>query len=294
MSVNPDIESKQKDKKKLLTMTLVALGAFALITTGGVMILSKIKKNSTAAEATASQEQFAGQAETSQQLQSECQTSANEISQSENDISAAVDEFKKHVDNCREVYFASEERTQYRNEGMYPDLGIDILTSLAATDKAKALEFMAYLKKLQPWQFYMGPIICDSNNVLNAYEESLKNDEPRVCVKFEEFNDKIYNELKNKNFSILSSTLGFNSVAWLGAGNSDLGCPQRISAIIKTVQSSTTASQIRPVQQKQESTGLNVIFGEGREDDKVVLEFGEVNGCFQLKSAAIASLQSNE
>lgn len=292
--MNSDIESKQKDKKKLLIMTLVALGAFALITTGGAMILSKIKDKSSAADAAGSQEQFAGQAETSQQLQSECQTSANEISQSEDDIAAAVDEFKKHVDNCREVYFASEEKTQYRNEGMYPDLGIDILTRLAATDKARALEFMAYLKKLQPWQFYMGPIVCDSNNVLNAYEESLKNDEPRVCVKFEEFNDKIYNELKNKNFSILSSTLSMSSVAWLGTGNTDLGCPQRISAIIKTVQTSAGSSQIRPIQQKQESTGLNVVFGESSEDDKVVLEFGEVNGCFQLKSAAISGLQSNE
>jgi len=291
--VNQDIEGKQRDKKKLVIMTLVALGAFALITTGGVLILSKIKGKNAAAEAAGSQEQFAGQAETSQQLQSECQNSANEIAKSD-DVQAAIDEYKKHVDNCREVYFTSEEKTQYRNEGMYPDLGIDLLTKLAATDKAKAVEFMTYLKKLQPWQFYMGPIVCDSQNVLNAYDESLKNDEPRICVKFEEFNDKIYNELKNKNFTVLSSTLNSNNVAWLGAGNSDLGCPERISAIVKTVQSSAGASQIRPVQQKQESTGLNVIFGNGTEDDKVVLEFGEVNGCFQLKSAAVAGLQTNE
>jgi hypothetical protein len=291
--VNQDIEGKQRDKKKMVIMTLVALGVFALITTGGVLILSKIKSKNNAAEAAGSQEQFAGQAETSQQLQSECQNSANEIAKSE-DIETAIDEFKKHVENCREVYFTSEEKTQYRNEGMYPDLGVDLFTKLAATDKARAVEFMAYLKKLQPWQFYMGPIVCDSQNVLNAYDESLRNEEPRLCVKFEEFNEKIYNELKNKNFSVLSSTLNSNNVAWLGAGSSDLGCPERISAIVKTVQSSAGSSQIRPVQQKQESTGLNVIFGNGTEDDKVVLEFGEVNGCFQLKSAAVAGLQTNE
>ncbi|MCC2677846.1 MAG: hypothetical protein K0R29_422 [Pseudobdellovibrio sp.] len=291
--MNQDIEGKQRDKKKMVIMTLVALGVFALITTGGVLILSKIKSKNNAAEAAGSQEQFAGQAETSQQLQSECQNSANEIAKSE-DIETAIDEFKKHVENCREVYFTSEEKTQYRNEGMYPDLGVDLFTKLAATDKARAVEFMAYLKKLQPWQFYMGPIVCDSQNVLNAYDESLRNEEPRLCVKFEEFNEKIYNELKNKNFSVLSSTLNSNNVAWLGAGSSDLGCPERISAIVKTVQSSAGSSQIRPVQQKQESTGLNVIFGNGTEDDKVVLEFGEVNGCFQLKSAAVAGLQTNE
>lgn len=291
--MNSDIESKQKDKKKMVIMTLVALGAFALITTGGVVILSKIKGKNNLADVAGSQEQFAGQAETSQQLQSECQTSANEIGKSE-DIAQAIDEYKKHVDNCREVYFTSEEKTQYRNEGMYPDLGIDLLTKLAGTDKARANEFLAYLKKLQPWQYYMGPVICDSQNVLGAYEESLKNEEPRTCVKFEEFNDKIYNELKNKNFSVLSSTLNSNNVAWLGAGTSDLGCPEKISAIVKTVQSSAGTSKIRPIQQKQESTGLNVIFGEGTEDDKVVLEFGEVNGCFQLKSAAVAGLQTNE
>lgn len=274
-------------------MTLVALGAFALITTGGMYFLSKIKSKADAANATGSQEQFAGQVETSQQLQEECQTSADEILRSD-DVVAAVNEYKQHVDNCKEVYFASEEKTQYRNEGMYADLGIDLLTKLGATDKAKAVQFMAYLKKLPPWQYYMGPIICDSNNVLNAYEESLKNEEPRACVKFEEFNEKIYNELKNKNFTVLASTLDANSVAWLGAGTSDLGCPQKISAIIKTVQSAAGASQIRPVQQKQESTGLNVIFGNGTEEDKVVLEFGEVNGCFQLKSAAVAGLQTNE
>lgn len=278
-------------------MTLVALAAFGFITTGGVLILSNIKNKANAVDSGGSQEQFAGQAETSQQLQSECQGSATEIGKNEN-VNAAIDEFKKHVDSCREVYFTTEEKSEnqnkYRNEGMYPDLGIDLLTKLASSDRAKAVEFMSYLKQLQPWQYYMGPIICDSQNVLNAYEEAIKTDEPKTCVKFEEFNDKIYNELKNKNFSVLAATLTNDNVAWIGAGNTDLGCPERISAIVKTVQSSAGASQIRPLEQKQESTDLNVIFGNGTEDEKVVLEFGEVNGCFQLKSAAVAGLQTNE
>jgi hypothetical protein len=169
--VNPDVEERQKDKKKMAIMALIAVLVFAGVSTAGFMFLSKMKSKE--AEASASQEQFAGQAETSQQLQSECQSSANVIAKS-TDIHAAIEEFKKHVDSCREVYFTGEEKTEFRNEGMYPDLSVDLLTKLASTDKAQAVDFLSYLKKLQPWQYYMGPVVCDSQSILNAYEESIK------------------------------------------------------------------------------------------------------------------------
>ena len=275
-------------------MTLAAIAVFAVISTAGFMYLSKIKGQTPGSEAApGNQEQFAGQAETSQQLQTECQNSAMEISKSA-ELRAAVDEYKKHVDSCREVYFTIEEKSQYRNEGMYPDLGVDLLVKLAASDRAQAVSFLDYLKKMQPWQYYMGPIVCDSQNVLSAYEEAIKVSDNKQCVKFAEFNDKIYNELKNKNFSVLASTLATDQVAWLGSANADLGCPEKISSIIKAVQGSIGSSQIRPLEQKQESTGLNVIFRNNAEEDNVVLEFGEVNGCFQLKSAAVAGVQVNE
>jgi hypothetical protein len=289
--VNPDVEERQKDKKKMAIMALIAVLVFAGVSTAGFMFLSKMKSKE--AEASASQEQFAGQAETSQQLQSECQSSANVIAKS-TDIHAAIEEFKKHVDSCREVYFTGEEKTEFRNEGMYPDLSVDLLTKLASTDKAQAVEFLSYLKKLQPWQYYMGPVVCDSQSILNAYEESIKSAEQKTCVKPEEFNDKIYNSLKNKNFSVLSSTLVNNQVAWLGAANSDLGCPERISAIVKAVESAVGSSQIRPPEQKQESTSMNVIFRNGAEEDSVVLEFGDVKGCLELRSATVSGLQVNE
>jgi flagellar basal body-associated protein FliL len=291
--VNQDAENRKKDKKKLAILTVLALVIFAGVSTAGFLFLSKMKGKAAEAAANTSQEQFAGQAETSQQLQSECQASANTITKS-NELRVAIDEFKKHVDSCREVYFTSEEKTEYRNEGMYPDLSVDILTKLASTDKNQAMDFLAYLKKLQPWQYYMGPVVCDSQSILNAYEESIKSADQKICVKAEEFNDKIYNSLKNKNFSVLASTLGNNQVAWLGSANSDLGCPERISSIVKAVESAAGNSQIRPVEQKQESTGMNVIFRNGAEEDSVVLEFGDVKGCVELRSAAVSNLQVNE
>jgi hypothetical protein len=288
-----DFENKQRDKKKLALMTVAALVALAIITTLGIFILKKVKTDSPPSEAGAAQEQFVGQVETSQQLQAECQVSADVLVKSRS-LQEAISEYKKHVDNCKEVYFTIEEKTDFRNEGMYPDLAIDIISKLAVSDKGQAIEFLNYAKKLPAWQYYMGPIVCDSNSVLSAYEEALKNSEEKICVKAEEFSEKIYSELKNKNFSVLSSTLNHNQVVWLGPMNSDVGCPEKISSVIKTVQKSLGNSQIKPAEPKQESTNLNVIFTDNSDDDKVALEFGDVNGCFQLKSATVFGLQINE
>jgi hypothetical protein len=140
----------------------------------------------------------------------------------------------------------------------------------------------------------MGPITCDSKNVLDAYDEAIKSTDQKVCVKAEEFNDKIYNNLKNKNFSVLSSTLANNQIVWLGGANAEEGCPQSISAITKVVENAAKGSQALPVESKQESTHLNVIFRNGSEEDSVVLEFGDVKGCFELRGATVSSLQVNE
>ena len=286
-------DSKEKGKKKLALLTGLAVVALIIISVVGFYVLGRVKKSDLAAANTpnpsATQEQFAGQAETSQQLQTECQNSANAIAKGEN-LQASVDEFKKHVDNCREVYFTGEEKTEFRSEGMYPDLSVDLITKIASANKPQAVEFLTYLKKLPAWQFYMGPIVCDSQAVLAAYEETLNAAGEKVCVKAEEFNDKIYSELKNKNFSVLERTMASVQVAWLSSPETDIGCPEKISNIIKTVQSSISGSQIRPAAQKEESTLTSVAFGNGGDEDKVVLEFGDVKGCFQLKSALVSGI----
>lgn len=289
--MNSERSEQAKDKKKIALMTLVAVVALAAILIGGFVVLSKIKKDDVAS-AVASQEQFVGQAETSQQLQSECQISADAIVKSE-DLQKSLNEFKKHAENCREVYFSVESKQGFRNEGMYPDLSIDLLVKLTAVDKSKSFEFLEYLKKFPPWLMYSGPVSCDSKSVVAAYEEQVKNLEDRVCIKPEEFEEKVYSELKNKNFAVLEKTLSGAEVAWLGLPATDVGCPDKISNIVKTVKSSAANAEIRPPEPKQESTGLLVIFRNG-EEDKVVLEFGDSNGCFQLKSAAVAGLQVNE
>ncbi len=284
--MSPDQEKKSA-KKKLAYLIIGSLIVLAVISTTGIFILSKIKSAAPTASA-GTQEQFAGQAETSQELQAECQKSAVSVSKNEN-LQQAVDEFKKHVENCREVYFTGEEKTKFRNEGMYPDLAIDLLAFLNAENKTTALDFLAYLKTVTPWQFYMGPIVCDSKNIIAAYEESIKPAQEKICVKNADFKTLVFNELKNKNFEVLDRTLMQGSVAWLGSPESDAGCPEKISNIIKTTKQVTEgAVDVKESETVTETKETSVVFRNKSDEDKLVLEFDEVNGCIQLKAALVA------
>lgn len=260
--------------------------------TGAYYILNRIKTDSTAAQT--GQEQFVGGAETSQQLQSECQKSATEIAISPN-LENAVIEFKKHVEPCREVYFSVEKKSQdYRNEGMYPDLVIDLARGLAKADKPKALELLKFAKTLGAWEFNMGPVVCDSKAVVEAYEESLNLPDEKLCIKRAEFKTKLFEELKNKNFSILPKMLPNDKAAWLGVPDSDAGCPEKISSLVKISQNATTGNlSVEEDQQAQETQDLSVVFKSAAED-KLILQFGAQGDCLELKAALVPGLQSNE
>lgn len=291
--MNTEKDSKLSEKKKLLRITLFSVLALGLITSAGMFVLSKVK-NSEPSLSGPTQEQFVGQAETSQQLQSECQNSAFQISNSDN-LKLSVDEYKKRVENCKEVYFVIDEKTKFRNEGMYPDLAIDLLAFLYEDNKANALEFLNYLKTISDWQFYMGPIVCDSKKVIAAYEEAVKSTAEKICLKSSDFNEKIFSELKNKNFSVLENTMVGATVAWLGSPEANAGCPEKISSIIKTAgQVAGATTEIKEVDNVTETKEIGVAFRNKADEDKLVLEFGEVNGCFQLKAALVSGLEANE
>ena len=284
---------RKTSKKKLILLSIIGLVGFALVIMGSVIILSKIKNRTSVAS---TQEQFVGQAQSSDQLQLECQNSANELIQNE-DLKHAFDEYKKHAENCREVYVAtSNESRNYRSEGMYPDLVEDLIKRAQVENKSLALDILKFAKELPAWEFYQGPIVCPSAKVLEAWEELLKSSAEKVCYKTTEFQDKVVGQLKDKNFLVLELLQSPSSVAWLGSPESDTGCPEKLSSIIKISQNATAgAVQIKDLQRVTEQNILSVVFAANTESDKLILEFApQEDGCVKFESALVPNFQTNE
>ena len=290
--MNSSQEQKTADKKRKILLGVGALVFFALVLTGAYFALSKIKIEKTNQQA--SQEQFVGGAETSQQLQAECQKSAIEIS-SGSDVDAVIAEYKKHVESCREVYFTIEKKSsEFRNEGMYPDLVVDIANFAARTNRAKALEFLNFAKTIGSWEFYMGPVVCDSKRVVEAVIESLSLPDEKICIKRENFKKQLLPELQKRNFGIFSKLLPNYKAAWLGLPDSDVGCPEKLSSLI-AISQNATAGQVTPEEDQHnfESLDINVVFKSATED-KLIVQFAQVNECLELKAVLVPGLQSNE
>lgn len=285
-------EQNAAGKKRKILLGVLGAVFIVLIMAGAYYILAKIKVEK--AGVTASQEQFVGGAESSQQLQSECQKSASEISASAN-FETAFAEFKKHAEGCREVYFTGDKKSpQFRNEGMYPDLAVDIAVAAAKSDKSKAMEVLTFAKNLGSWEFYMGPIVCDSKAVLDAYQESLNLPAEKICFKKQDYKKVLFTELKNKNFSVLPKTLPNDKAAWLGLPDADVGCPEKISTLVKLAQNATAGNTlIEEDQQNLESLDISVVY-KSKTEDKLILQFSPVNDCLELKAVLVPGLQTNE
>ena len=290
--MNSTQEQRTANKKRKILLSVGALAFFTLVLAGSYSVLSKIKTEKT--DQQASQEQFVGGAETSQQLQTECQKSALEISSGE-DVDAAIAEYKKHVESCREVYFTVEKKSpEFRSEGMYPDLVVDIANFAARQDRSKALEFLKFAKTLGPWEFYMGPIVCDSKRVVDAVIESLSLPDEKICVKREHFKKQLLPELQNRNFAIFSKLLPNYKAAWLGLPDSDVGCPEKLSSLV-SISRNATVGQVTAEEDhhSRESLDINVVFKSATED-KLIVQFAQVNECLELKAVLVPGLQSNE
>lgn len=287
-------DQPEKPKRKNLKKAALLLAALAMVSLVGYFsyrTLSGLKSKESQRENT--QEQFAGGAQISEQLQSECQKSVEKIS-SLSEAQLMFSEYKQNVENCREVYFNTVKKSKIRNEGMYPDIIVDMAIYAGHSNKPLALEMLNYVKGINPWEFYMGPIVCNSKATIEAYIESLSLDDNKICYKAAD-KERLSLDIKNKAFSILAKSLSNDRVVSIGSPESEEGCPEKISTITKLVQEAAADSMsVEEEQVKDSSTSaINFVF-KSKTEDKVILEFAAVNECLQLQSVLISDLPTNE
>ena len=280
---------EQAEKKKKIIFAATAVIAVLIVVGISYVTLSKIKNNQTDSP-DLSQEQFQTAPELSTALQSECQASAQKIAKL-NNILELEHEFKNHAEPCREVFFAIEDDSQFRKEGMYADLAVDLAHFALKESKDKALEILKFAKSLKPWEFYLGPVSCDSHHVMDAYLESINLPSEKLCIKLSDYTEKLVPELRNKKFNLLKSMLSNAEVVWLGQPESDVGCPEKISAIIDlaTKLSSGNLTVDQTKQSEADSPDL-VLSLKTDGDEKLALVFRPENECLQIRSLLVPNL----
>lgn len=285
-------ENQQKSKKSQILFATASILAIVVVGVVAYFSLSKIKGNQVADAM--SQEQFEGAPTISSQLQSDCQQSAVKISETTN-LEKMETEFRANVENCKDVYFLIDHQTQFRREGMYPDLSVDIAYFIAKTDKNKALALLKFAREMKAWEFYLGPVTCDSQHVLDAYIESFNLPEEKVCYKQADYKNTLFKELQNKNFDIFSKMLTNDQVVWMGQPDSDAGCPEKISSIIQTVKNlSQGAITIEEPQADSGDTNKFNLVIKSAGQEKVTLIFSPLKDCLQLNSILVPDLEVTE
>ncbi len=288
-----DNQNDQKAKVKQIAFVVIACAAVIIVGIIGYLTLSKIKGEHVESEVM-SQEQFETSPVISSNIQSECQQSASKIAQLKK-IEELEFEFKNHVENCREVYFSIEGDSKFRKEGMYADLAVDLAHFALKENKAKAIEILNYAKTLKPWEFYLGPVSCESHHVLSAYLESLELPTDKLCIKTSDYKQKLFSELQSKNFSVFRSMLSNDDVVWMGQPESDVGCPEKISTIIDIVKKLTDGPINIDEPKADPNNGTDIYISlKNNAVEKVGLVFKFENDCLQLKSVLVPNLEISE
>jgi hypothetical protein len=293
MDNNQQQEQAMSRKMKII-FAAASTVAVILVFTIGYILLSRIKNSDNVADAAASQEQFEGSPQISSNLQQECQQSAVKLTTLKK-IEQLESEFEAHASNCRDVFFAIDFQSPFRREGMYPDLAVDLAHQALKDDKNKAHEILNFAKTLKPWEFYLGPVSCDSHHVIDAYIESLDLPTDKLCVKLSDYKTKLIPELQNKNFEIFKKLLANDDTVWMGQPESDMGCPEKISSIIQIVKklSDGPISIDEPKQVSDENTDVYISI-KNKETEKVGLVFHSENECLQIKSILVPNLEVSE
>lgn len=291
---NDDQQQENQGQKKKYQVIFVASSFLALILVGLIAFfaLSKIKENKDLA-AGMSQDQFEGEVQISSQLQAECQSSAVKISKMQ-DAAAMEIEYRQNAENCKDVYFSLETESSIRKEGMFADIVVDIAKKLSNSDLAKAVDLLKFAREIKTWDFYLGPTSCESQQVLDAYIESFSSKEERICIASADIQNKFVSELTNKNVGILSKIAPQNEVVWLGAPESDLGCPEKISSILEIIKKLTTgsiAAEIAPSENESNQVNVNLKLSD-KETITLILQ-GEPN-CLKLNSVLIPNPETAE
>jgi hypothetical protein len=287
-------EPGQPNKNKTITVIVISLIVFAVVLVISMLILSKINEKQDSDPG--SQEQFQGQAQSSEQLQSECQLSARSMAD-ESNIQRAFKEFKKNAEACLDVYVTlDEKKKEFRSEGMYADLSADLIKAAFKTDKKLALEILLFSKQLPEWEFYNGPVVCPSTKVLEAYEQSLKSPPDKLCIKPDEYKSKVVPELRAKNFDFLFRMVPAGEVVWIGTSEGDSGCPKKFDEIMKLlIQSAGAGVELREEERANEMNQLSAVFGDKSNTDKVILQFStNAESCLRFESVLVQNSQTNE
>lgn len=287
-------EQKEDPKKQTRFLILLFVVIIPLVTIVAFFGFMKVRAMKAKQDSTngAAQESFAGTPEVSGQLQADCQKSAEKIVRSK-ETDAMIKEFQQNVENCKEVYFSLQEATSFRNEGTYPDLVVDIANAIYSKDPKKAIALLQATKNLTTWDFYMGPIVCDSQKVVDAYLDSYALSPDKVCLKEDTFKATVMGDLKNRKFDFITKTLSNTRVVFVSQPESDIGCPEKISEIIKLLQKLTNAQMSLDEGHAGDGTLLSFAYRQ-KDEDKVILDFKKVNDCIQLKSVLVPGLQGND
>lgn len=277
-------------QKKIIFISAATVAVLAVILVG-YSTLSKIK-NEQIIQAGA-QEQFETSPTISSQVQSDCQQSATKISQQKN-IDQQITEYKANVEFCRDVFFSLEADSVFRSEGMYPDLIVDIALNLAKSDTNKAVELLQYAKSLKSWEFYLGPVTCDSQHVIEAYTESLLLPKEKTCIKSKDAKTVLLTELKNKNFSLFSKMVPNDQTVWMGLPESDVGCPEKVSSVIKTLTKMAAGNVAIEPMDSVDASGPIGFSIKSNGEEKVSLLFTAKEDCLQLTSVLIPNIETTE
>lgn len=287
-------EQNQNNKSNRKTQILFAIGSFLALIGFVALAYYTTSKTKAAPDGLASQEQFEGSVEISTDLQAQCQQSAQKISELK-DVNELVAEFKAHVEACKDVYFVIDHESKFRKEGMFPDLIVDIALFAKTSNPEAAFQLLDFGKNLPNWDFYLGPVSCDSKSVLEAYSESMQSSQAKQCLRLTEAKEKLLPELQKGNFDILYQMLPANEIVWMGQPESDSGCPEKVSTIITTIKKLIGGGYTvdYPQEVSSETNDLNLVLKSGG-SEKAILVFSTHSECLQIKSVLVPSLEVAE
>ncbi len=284
---------KARLRKNQIIFVVLSFGALLLVGVIAFFALGKIKSQKITD--IISQDQFEGTAEISTQLQIECQNSATKISKSQ-DVLLQEAEYRQNAENCKDVYFAIENDSSFRKEGMYADLVVDIAKRVAKSDRSKAIELLKFARQIKSWDFYLGPVSCDSQHVLDAYLESYDTATQRTCLKISEIKEKLAPEILRKNFLFFSQMVPIEEVVWMGVPESDAGCPEKISSVTqimsKLAVGPISIDETQPPQLDENGKySLNIKLSD---KENLTLLFTSENDCLKLSSVLVPNLEVSE
>lgn len=288
---------KQSQKKQNHFLLLLFVVVVPAITVVGFLIYLKLTPKPDqfkASELSVSQESFSGSPQISEQLQSECQRSAEKLAATApSSVAQAAAEYSAYVEKCREVSFALPENSDFRSEGNYPDLIVDLARVLFKTEPAQAIQLLTEAKNLPPWEYVSGPLACDSSRALEAHIESMSIAQKDIkCVTSEELGESFLQTLRQGRFEVLSKIINSSDVAQLGSSEAGIGCPVPASELIALIRSLSAGAQIS--ENKTSDNAERVLAIKAIDEDKVILEFKQINSCYYLKAVFVSGLQQND